>query len=154
MTVIECVPIATVVGGRASVEDNAWGDVDTVLRIDGGRFTTDAVAGLAQFSHLEVVSVFDRVDPKRVERGGRRPRGNPDWPLLGIFAQRGKAQPNRPGVSRCALLRVDGLDLHVRGLDAIDGTPVLDVKPWMDEVPPRGAVRQPGWSSELMRAYW
>lgn len=154
MAVVQCVPVGTVVGGRVAVDDDAWGGVDAVIRLDGGRFAADAVAGLEQFSHLEVVFVFDRVDPAHVETGARRPRGNPDWPLVGIFAQRGKARPNRLGVSRCALLHVDGLDLHVRGLDAVDGTPVLDVKPWMQEFSPRGAVRQPAWSSELMRAYW
>jgi tRNA (Thr-GGU) A37 N-methylase len=57
-------------------------------------------------------------------------------------------------VSRCELRAVDGLTLHVRGLDAIHGSPVLDVKPWMVEFGPRGQVRQPSWSSELMQAYW
>ncbi len=67
---------------------------------------------------------------------------------------RAKARPNRIGVSRCRLLGVDGLSLRVEGLDAIDGTPVLDVKPWVAEFGPRGEVRQPAWSSELMRDYY
>jgi tRNA (Thr-GGU) A37 N-methylase len=95
-----------------------------------------------------------QVDPAKVETGARHPRERKDWPLVGIFAQRGKARPNRIGVSRCRLLGVDGLDVHVEGLDAIDGTPVLDVKPWMDEFAPRGRTRQPDWSRELMRDYY
>jgi tRNA (Thr-GGU) A37 N-methylase len=89
-----------------------------------------------------------------VEPGTRHPRGNPDWPRVGIFAQRGKDRPNRLGVSRCELLRVDRSAVRVRGLDAVDGTPVLDLKPWMAEFGPRGDVRQPAWASELMRGYW
>jgi tRNA (Thr-GGU) A37 N-methylase len=57
-------------------------------------------------------------------------------------------------VSRCDLLSVDGVVLTVRALDAIDGTPVLDIKPYMKEFGPRGQVRQPSWSTELMAGYW
>ena len=52
------------------------------------------------------------------------------------------------------LLSVDGLVLTVRGLDAIDGTPVLDIKPVMREFLPRGEVVQPSWASQLMAGYW
>lgn len=146
-------PVGRVVGGRTEVVDDDWGDVQAVIRLDD-RFPTDAVAGLDAFSHLEVVFVFDRVDESRIETGARRPRGREDWPAVGIFAQRAKGRPNRIGVSRCRLLRVDGRDLHVADLDAVDGTPVLDVKPWMDEFGPRGPVRQPSWASELMAGYY
>jgi tRNA (adenine37-N6)-methyltransferase len=57
-------------------------------------------------------------------------------------------------VSTCTLVRVEGLTLHVRGLDAIDGTPVLDLKAHFSEMGPRGEVRQPEWSREIMRTYW
>lgn len=80
--------------------------------------------------------------------------GREDGPLVGIFAQRGKNRPNRLGVSRCELLKVDGLDLHVRGLDAVAGTPVLDLKPWLAEFGARGEVRQAAWSTELMEEYY
>ena len=72
-----------------------------------------------------------------------------------MFAQRAKMRPNRLGVSTCVLERVEGLDLCIRGLDAIDGSPVLDVKPFMREFePPGDAVRQPSWATELMRGYF
>ncbi|HJD82581.1 SAM-dependent methyltransferase [Kitasatospora aureofaciens] len=147
-------PVARVVGGREEVRDDGWGSVAAVIRVDGTRFTEEALYGLAEFSHLEVVYHFDRVPEGKVESGARHPRGNTDWPLVGIFAQRGKNRPNRIGVSRCALVRVDGLDLHVTGLDAVAGTPVLDIKPYLAEFGPRGEVRQPAWSTELMRAYY
>lgn len=146
--------VAVVVGGRADPVDDDWDRETAIVRLDGDRFTTEAVAGLEAFSHLEVVFVFDRVDPSAVEDGARHPRGNPDWPRVGIFAQRAKDRPNRLGVSRCRLLRVDGLDLHVAGLDAVDGTPVLDIKPHMREFDARGDRRQPAWASDLMRGYW
>ena len=90
----------------------------------------------------------------KIETGARHPRNREDWPLVGIFAQRGKNRPNRIGLTTCTILKVEGTRLHVRGLDAIDGTPVLDIKPVMREFLPRGEVRQPDWATELMAEYW
>jgi tRNA-Thr(GGU) m(6)t(6)A37 methyltransferase TsaA len=147
------VAIGRVEGGRPEPVDDDWGDVEAVIRLDD-RFGEDALIGLDAFSHLEVVYAFHLAEEAAVENGARHPRGNPDWPRVGIFAQRGKDRPNRIGVSRCELLGVDGLGVAVRGLDAVDGTPVLDLKPWMAEFGPRGDVRQPAWAGELMRGYW
>ncbi|WP_239170733.1 SAM-dependent methyltransferase [Actinoplanes xinjiangensis] len=146
--------MAQVLGGREEVVDDAWDAVTAVIRLDGTQFEPQALAGLDAFSHLEVVFHFDRVPLEKIETGARHPRGNTDWPLVGIFAQRGKNRPNRLGVSRCRLHRVDGLDLHVSGLDAVAGTPVLDIKPYMAEFGPRGDVHQPAWSTEIMRDYY
>lgn len=146
-------PIAVVRGGRVEAIDDDWGDVEATIELDV-RFPPDALAGLDAFSHLDVVFVFDQVDPDSVNVGARRPRGNPDWPEVGIFAQRARARPNRIGVTTCDLVGVDGRTLTVRGLDAIDGTPVLDVKPHLREFGPRGEVREPDWVRELMAGYW
>ncbi|MEU6476496.1 SAM-dependent methyltransferase [Streptomyces sp. NPDC047017] len=147
-------PVGRVVGGRDEVRDDDWGGVTAVIRLDGARYAPEALAGLDAFSHLEVVYHFDRVPVEKIETGARHPRGNTDWPLVGIFAQRGKNRPNRIGLSRCRLIKVDGLDLHVQGLDAVDGTPVLDIKPHMDEFGPQGPTTQPDWATDLMRHYY
>ncbi|MDH4280581.1 MAG: SAM-dependent methyltransferase [Acidimicrobiia bacterium] len=154
MDSIEMVPIGLVHGGRDDVVDDDWGSVLSTVSLDPDRFGPDAVAGLEDFSHVEIVFVFDRVDETSVNVGARRPRGRQDWPMVGIFAQRAKARPNRIGVTTCELVSVDGLDIGVRGLDAIDGTPVLDIKPHVVEFGPRTEVRQPDWISELMTGYW
>lgn len=151
---VESEAVAVVVGGRAEVVDDDWGRETAVIRLDERRFGPEALFGLADFSHVEVVYHFDRVPAEKVESGARHPRGNPDWPLVGIFAQRGKNRPNRLGVSRCRVLKVDGLDVHVEGLDAVEGTPVLDIKPYMAEFGPRGEVCQPEWATTLMRDYY
>lgn len=148
------VPVATVHNDRTEIVDDHWGPVASVIRLDASRFGPDALVGLDSFSHVEVVFHFHRVPPWKVERGARHPRGNPEWPLAGIFAQRGKNRPNRIGVSRCRLIKTDGLDLHVLGLDAVDGTPVLDIKPYMTQFAPRGRSEQPTWVDELMRDYY
>lgn len=101
-----------------------------------------------------MIYLFDRVDRESIQTASRHPRGNRAWPRVGVFAQRAKGRPNRIGVSVCELLGIDQLTLTVRALDAIDGSPVLDLKPYMQEFAPRGEVRQPQWSHELMAGYW
>jgi tRNA (Thr-GGU) A37 N-methylase len=145
-------PIGYVRGGREAVEDDAWGSVTCRIELDG--LATDALVGLDAFSHVEVLFVFDRVDPASVCRGARRPRGRQDWPLVGIFAQRAKDRPNRIGSTVCEVVGLDGAAVEVRGLDAVAGTPVLDLKPYLAGFAPRGDVREPAWSRELMAGYW
>ena len=145
-------PVGTVMGGRSEPIDDDWGSVEAVIRL-ADRFDPDVVTGLDAFSHLSVVFQFHLVAESDVVLGARHPRGNPDWPRVGMFAQRAKMRPNRLGVSACALLAVDGLDLHVRGLDAVAGSPVLDVKPYMREFEPAG-THQPAWATELMQGYY
>lgn len=147
-------PIGTVVGGRDEAFDDHWGTVTASIELDSDQFSPEALAGLADFSHLEVVYHFHLVPEEKVETGARHPRNRQDWPWVGIFAQRGKNRPNRIGVSRCRLLEVSGLTVRVAELDAIDGTPVLDIKPYMSEFGPRGEIVQPLWSKELMGEYY
>jgi len=139
---------------RSEAIDDDWGEIDSMIVLDADRFEPDVLAGLEDFSHVEIVFCFDRVDESKINLGSRHPRGNPEWPRVGIFAQRAKARPNRIGITTCELLAVDGLVLQVRGLDAIDATPVLDIKPYMTEFAPRTPTRQPAWSGELMSGYW
>ncbi len=141
-------------GGRASPTDDHWGASRARIELDGTRFTAEALAGLDAFSHAEVIFLFDRVSDGEVERGARRPRGRPEWPAVGIFAQRGKGRPNRLGLCICSIIAVEGLSLTVEGLDAIDGTPVLDIKPVLRGFLPRGELREPPWAEEIMKDYW
>lgn len=149
----EVAPVAWVRSPRAEISDDDWGEVESVIELADG-LPDDALAGLEAFSHIEIVYLFDRVDPAKVVTGAEHPRENPAWPKVGIFAQRKKNRPNRLGLTSVALLAVDGRCLRVRGLDAVDGTPVLDIKPVMAEFLPRGPLRQPEWSHQLMAGYW
>jgi len=147
-------PIGRVVGGRQEAVDDRWDTVTCTIELDPGQLEPGATDGLADFSHIEVVFCFDRVDEADVCRGTRHPRGRTDWPSVGILAQRAKDRPNRIGVTVCRLVAVRPHALEVAGLDAVDGTPVLDVKPYLAEFGARGEVRQPPWSGELMAEYW
>lgn len=153
MAKFEIEAIGRVEAARTLPIDDDWGDSEAVVVLDA-RFEEDALAGIESFSHVEVIFVFDRVDPVKIVSGARHPRGEQAWPAVGIFAQRGKNRPNRLGSTICRIVRRDGRRLVVAELDAIDGTPVVDLKPVMQEFLPRETVRQPAWSSELMRGYW
>lgn len=141
-------------GGRAEAIDDDWGPSRARIDLDPARFGPEALFGLTDFSHAEIIFVFDRITDAEIVTGARRPRGREDWPLVGIFAQRGRNRPNRLGVSVCRILAVDGLSLEVEGLDAIDGTPVVDIKPVLSGFLPRGEVREPAWAGEIMETYW
>jgi len=147
-------PVGRVKSVRNEPVDDDWDAVASRIELDAAQFAPDATAGLGDFSHIEVIYHFDRVPDVEIRTGARHPRGRADWPRVGIFAQRGKGRPNRIGVCVCRLERVDGLTLHVKGLDAIDGTPVLDIKPVMKGFLPRGEIREPEWAAEIMREYW
>ena len=150
---IELEAVGTVRGGRAEVVNDDWGAIEAYIELDE-RLEPEALASLDQFSHAVVVFHFDKVDPETIEWGARHPRNNPEWPLVGIFAQRGKNRPNLVGVTTCEILGVSDRRLRVRGLDAVDGTPVIDIKPYMTGFAPRGEVEEPEWAGELMAGYW
>jgi tRNA (adenine37-N6)-methyltransferase len=151
---VEMRAIGRVVGGRADTFDDDWGQVRAAIELDTARFDASALAGLGDFSHAEIVFVFDRVGDDRIETEARHPRGRTDWPKVGIFAQRGKNRPNRIGVTVCRIVGVTATRLEVEGLDAIDGTPVLDIKPVLSGFLPRGEVREPEWARAIMSKYW
>lgn len=146
-------PIAYVRNSRREVEDDNWGGVVSELELLAP-LEEAALQGLEDFSHAEVIFLFDRVPAHKIETGARHPRNNPAWPKVGIFAQRGKNRPNRLGLTLVKIRERRGATLVVEGLDAIDGTPVLDIKPVMREFQPRETVNQPEWATELMRSYW
>ncbi len=151
---VALVPIGAVVGGRHVPDDDGWEAETCTVALDPSRFGPEALRGLEAFSHVEVVYLFHLVDEADVVTTARRPRGRADWPEVGIFAQRGRVRPNRLGVTICRLEGVDGLEVHVRGLDAVAGTPVLDLKPYLTGFAPRGPVTEPAWAREIMREYW
>lgn len=145
--------IGVVDATRTDATDDFWGGAQASITLHDS-FDADALAGLESFSHAEILFVFHQVDLAKIVTGARHPRNNPAWPKVGIFAQRGKNRPNRIGSTVCRVIRVDGNTLWVAELDAIAGTPVIDIKPVMQEFLPRAVVTQPTWSTELMAEYW
>jgi tRNA-Thr(GGU) m(6)t(6)A37 methyltransferase TsaA len=146
-------PIGTVKNARQKVEDDRWGGIASVIELNSS-FTEEALFQIDEFSHAEIIYYFHLVEDEKIETGARHPRNNKDWPKIGIFAQRGKNRPNRLGATIVKVIKREGLQIFVQGLDAINGTPVLDIKPVMKEFLPREEIHQPAWATELMKNYW
>ncbi|MFO7545198.1 MAG: TrmO family methyltransferase [Trueperaceae bacterium] len=146
-------PVAFVEATRAHPDDDFWGGTEAYITLADG-IPDEALDGIDAFSHVEVAFVFHHVNERQLVQGARHPRNDPALPRAGIFAQRAKRRPNRLGSTMCRVLRRDGRRLAVAELDALDGTPVVDLKPVIREFLPRGDVVQPAWVSEVMRDYW
>jgi tRNA-Thr(GGU) m(6)t(6)A37 methyltransferase TsaA len=131
--------------------DDGWGSVTSEVVIDEGY--ASGLTGLNAFSHILVVFYMHRYTFDADSDLVRRPQGRPDMPEVGIFAQRAKHRPNPIGVTAVGLVSVEANVLTVMGLDAIDGTPVLDVKPYFP-VFDRREAETPGWVDELMKNYF
>ncbi|MEU0568449.1 TrmO family methyltransferase [Nonomuraea sp. NPDC005983] len=132
-------PVGRVVGGRSEMVEDDWHDVRAVIRLDGETFTASAVLGLEGFSHLEVVFLFDRVDPAKIRTDPRPSRGNPSAAPVGIFAHRGPYRPcltARPGRRRASSGRPR------RGVGSGRHQDGLDIKPYLIEFAPP-AIRSP-----------
>jgi tRNA-Thr(GGU) m(6)t(6)A37 methyltransferase TsaA len=114
-------------------------DVEGVLRI-----LADLEPGLIDiegFSHLFVLWEFDRSDG--FDLLGAPPS---DDRVHGVFATRSPRRPNPIGLTVVELLHHEGVDLHVRGVDMLDGTPILDIKPYLSSIPAEKLRR--GWLAE------
>lgn len=154
MLPITLTPIGTVRGEIREPLDEVFGGRIAHIEIDSARFTPHSLQGLDQFSHVEIIFYFDQVKDAEVVYTTRRPRNRADWPEFGIFAQRARMRPSRIGSTVCRLVSVEALTITVEDLDAIDGTPVLDIKPFMAMFGARGEVREPAWARELATTYW
>jgi tRNA (adenine37-N6)-methyltransferase len=150
--VISMEPIAFVINQRNSPVDDDWGSLISEIHL-ASQVPDCAFDAIEGFSHLEIIYYFDQVEKDNIVFSGK-PRGNPEYPEVGIFGQRKKDRPNRIGLSTVSLLGHEGRMIRVKWLDAICGTPVLDIKPVFREFEPQGPVIQPHWVIELMARYW
>ncbi|MCK9422359.1 MAG: SAM-dependent methyltransferase [Bacteroidales bacterium] len=145
-------PIGTVKNSRKEPIDDFWEEVISEIELSDD-IPTEALNCISDFSHLEIVYYFDKVKANEIVFSGR-PRGNPDYPLVGIFGQRKKDRPNRIGICTVELIAHTERKIKVKYLDAIDGTMVLDIKPVFKEFLPNREIVQPLWVSEMMKNYW
>src|SRR5262249_41685481 len=128
--------------------DEGWGEVES--RIELLSEYRAGLRGLDQFSHVLVVAWLHQADFDPARRLVRR-GGADDMPLVGIFAQRAKDRPNPFGITVAAIVRAEETGLVVRGLDAIDGTPILDLKPYFPDFDAAAKARLPEWVARLMQ---
>ncbi|MCE7794464.1 SAM-dependent methyltransferase [Salipaludibacillus sp. CUR1] len=146
-------PVGFAYNKRHQVEDDFWGEVLSRIVIDQS-LPEESLNDIESFSHLEIIYYFHKVEKDKLITGARHPRNDITLPKAGIFAQRGKNRPNQLGLASVKLLKKEGRELVVSGLDCINGTPVLDIKPVMKEFLPAGPIEQPAWTNEIMKNYW
>jgi tRNA-Thr(GGU) m(6)t(6)A37 methyltransferase TsaA len=122
-------------------------DKKTISQIIIDKSLQEGLEGIEEFSNLFVIFYFNQLAPKP-QTLKIHPRGRIDLPLRGVFATRTMLRPNAVGLTVVELLGVEDNVLTVRGLDAYDGTPVLDVKPYdpWDRVE---KLRVAGWWKKL-----
>lgn len=144
--------IGTVYNAVKEPTDQGWGSVVSEIVLDES--LTDGLDGIEQFSHLLVLFWMHRAAEAEPVRMRRRPQGRTDMPEVGIFAQRARHRPNPVGVTAVKLLGREKNRLRVEGLDAIHGTPVLDIKPYVPAYDTVASPRVPEWISRLMTGYF
>ena len=137
--------IAFIRNERSEALDDNWDDVVSVVEL-AQDVPSEALRGLEEFSHVEIVFYADWAEDVPPGPWHRRPRGNAQWPDVGVFAQRNKDRPNRILLTTVAIDSISDRSITVRGLDGIDGTPVLDIKPVFRWSMPRGQLRVAAWS--------
>ena len=148
---IEIEVIGSVVSPVNEPIDENWGEVVSEIVLE--KKYADGLIGLEDFSHAVIIYFMHLATDKNRVKITRHPQGRDDMPFAGIFSQRAKRRPNPVGVTAVKIVRVDKNILKVQGLDAIDGTPVLDIKPYY----PRDRVENPiipEWVYRLMSNYY
>lgn len=132
--------------------DEAWSDVESEIHLLPE--WADGLDGLEQFSHAVVLFFMHQASFDAACHLRRAPRDREDMPVVGIFAQRARHRPNPIGTTAVAIVGVEHGVLRVRGLDAIDGTPVIDIKPFVPAFDSPAASAVPEWMECLMQGYF
>jgi tRNA (Thr-GGU) A37 N-methylase len=145
--------IAYIRNERSEPLDDHWDDVISTVEL-AQEVPGEALRGLEDFSHVEIVFYADWAEDVPPGAWHRHPRGNAEWPDVGVFAQRNKDRPNRILLTTVAIDTLEERSFTVRGLDGIDGTPVLDIKPVFRWSVPKGELRVPRWSEQLGEGYF
>ena len=145
-------PVGIVRSPVTEALDESWGDV--VAEIHLRPELAPGLKGIEQWSHVMVVYFMHEAGFNLATDLIHRPRGRADMPELGVFAQRDRVRPNGIGVSAAEIISVKDNVLTVRRLDAIDGTPVLDIKPWAEVYDNVLGALTPFWFLRLMQGYF
>ena len=151
MNEIVMTPIGKVVNEVVNRKDTSWGDDTSSIILD--KQFVSGLKGLEDFSHAIILFYLDKAQYIKEKHLQRRPQNRDDMPLVGIFSQRGKDRPNRIGMTSVEIVSVSDDTLIVKGLDAVDGTPVLDIKPYYPAYDRKEAT-VPEWVDRLMEHYF
>lgn len=144
-------PIGYVRNSVTERKDVAWGEDTSTIVLEESYIS--GLKGLEDFSHVIILYYLDKAKYVKEKHLQRRPQNREDMPLVGIFSQRGKDRPNQIGMTSVEIVSVSDDRIVVKGLDAIDGTPVLDIKPYYPVYDKKDAS-VPEWVERLMEHYF
>lgn len=144
-------PIGYVKNEVQGKKDVSWGEELSVITLKEEYY--NGLTGLENFSHVIIIYYLDKANYESDKHLQRRPQNRDDMPLVGIFSQRGKDRPNKIGMTSVQIVSVDEKSLTVKGLDAIDGTSILDIKPYYPVYDKKDA-QVPEWVTRLMEHYF
>lgn len=150
---IELKAIGFVKNQRKEIIDDNWKEIISEIEL-APDIITESLEGIEDFSHLEIIFFMNQVKDKKAIAQYRHPRNNKTLPKLGTYAQRNKNRPNKLGLTTVELIKREGRKITVRKLDAINGTPILDIKPVMKDFQAQGEIKQADWVQEVMKNYW
>ena len=137
-------PIGVVAGAGDDVARQDWSRVRSEVHLRPE--LAEALLGLGDYSHVIVVGWLDQIPEELRVRMQAYPSGDSRLPLQGALALRGGARPNPLSFTVCRLLGIEGAILRLEGLDLVDGTPVLDVKPYIAHYDAIREARIPKWA--------
>ncbi len=144
-------PIGYVKNNVSERKDTAWGgDISSIIL--KAEYCL-GLTGLEDFSHAIVLFYLDKAGYIKEKHLLRRPQNREEMPEVGIFSQRCKDRPNKIGMTSVEIVSVSDDKLVVKGLDAVDGTPVLDIKPYYP-VYDKKEAKVPEWVERLMEQYF
>ncbi|MBQ8212310.1 MAG: tRNA (N6-threonylcarbamoyladenosine(37)-N6)-methyltransferase TrmO [Treponema sp.] len=148
---IEMKPIGFVKCEVKNKKDESWGQNVSSIMLNEEYF--GGLKGLEDFSHAIILYYLDQANFEKEKHLQRRPQNRADMPLVGIFSQRAKDRPNQIGMTSVKIESVMENCLIVQGLDAIDGTKILDIKPYYPMYDKKEA-KVPSWVETLMKGYF
>jgi tRNA (adenine37-N6)-methyltransferase len=149
MTEIKLKPIGVV---HNEIKQTGYHDCkDIISKIEVDAKWAELLDGIEEFSHIIILFWMHKVPHDAEPPVKVHPRGRADLPLVGLFATRAPQRPNPIGITIVKLLKLSGNILTVQGLDAIDGTPVLDIKSYMIPNIARNEIRMPEWVAKLRK---
>jgi len=148
---MECKIIGTVKSPVTEAVDMNWGEIISEIVLEPEY--APGLLGLEDFSHLMVLTFLHEAEYNPEKHLRRHPQERQEMPLLGIFAQRARHRPNRIGVTAVEIVEVTDNSVKVLALDAIDGTPVIDIKPYVPVYDKKDATI-PEWMEKMMKGYF
>jgi len=150
--IIEINSIGTIRNTIESKKDKGWGSDISQIIVD--KKYEKGLVGLSDFSHIIVVYYLDKANFDMDKHLVRRPQNREDMPMVGILSQRAKDRPNPIGITSVELVNVEGNIISVKGLDAIDNTPLIDIKPYYPMYDCKEGAIVPEWVNRLMESYF